>query len=284
MAGAGGVVHLASLSSWDLIDSPEMRATVEDGTGNVLQAAHEQGQPRFVFVSSLTAVGASDEPRALDESTEFTLEDEPGLVYAQAKRRAESMCRRFFEAGLPVVIVNPGEVYGPNDHALVTAATLLDFARSSPVLVCRGGVSVVHVEDVSLGIVRALESGCPGERYILGGENLTVRELASLTLEVIGVRKRIVSVPNGLIRALTKVATTLSIPLPYNPKLIPYVTRFWFADASKASRELGVTFRSARDTLASTVEWLRAAGHIEGTTESGARPAGREARVAGAAN
>jgi dihydroflavonol-4-reductase len=264
MRGATGVVHLASLSSWDLIDSPEMPATVEGGTRNVLRAALEGGsRPRVVFVSSLTAVGATEEPRALDESAEFNLTRERGLVYAQAKRRAEGVCAEFHRAGLPVVIVNPGEVYGPNDHALVTAATLLDFARSSPVLVCRGGVSVVHVDDVALGIVSALERGRSGERYILGGENLTVREIAALTLELVGIKRRIVSVPNVLIRAVTKVATTLAVPLPYNPKLIPYVTRFWFADTTKARRELGVTFRPARDTLAATIEWLGEVGHIQ---------------------
>jgi dihydroflavonol-4-reductase len=102
-----------------------------------------------------------------------------------------------------------------------------------------------------------------GERYILGGENLTIRQAAQLTLDLLGMRKRIVTLPNGLIRLLTKVAVTLSVPLPYNPKIIPYATRYWFADSSKAQRELGVTFRPARDTLASTIEWLVTAGHID---------------------
>jgi dihydroflavonol-4-reductase len=266
MKGASGVVHLASLSSWDLIDAPEMGETILDGTRNVLQAAQELGRPRVVFVSSLTAVAASTDPRPVDESSEFTLDGEPGLRYAQSKRRAEQICLEFCREGLPVVIVNPGEVYGPDDHALITAANLLDFARSNPVLVSHGGVSVVHVEDVALGIVRALEKGRPGERYILGGENLSVRQLAELTLQLLGMRKRIVSVPNVLVRALTKVAVALSIPLPYNPKLVPYVTRFWFADASKAQRELDVTFRPARDTLESTIDWLVRAGHVERST------------------
>jgi dihydroflavonol-4-reductase len=267
MKGASGVVHMASLSSWDLIDAPEMGDTIESGTRNVLQAAQELGRPRVVFVSSLTAVAASNDPRPVNESSEFTLEGEPGLRYAQAKRRAEQICLEFCRAGLPVVIVNPGEVYGPNDDALITAANLLDFARSNPVLVSHGGMSVVHVEDVALGIVRALEKGRPGERYILGGENLTVRQLAELTLQILGMRKSIVPVPNVLIRVLTKMAVALSIPLPYNPKIVPYVTRFWFADSSKAQRELDVTFRPARATLESTIDWLVRTGQIERSTD-----------------
>jgi dihydroflavonol-4-reductase len=275
MEGCTGVVHLASLSSWTLIDSPEMSATVEDGTRNVLQAAQEHDVPRVVFVSSLTAVGASGEPRVQDEFSTYTLADEPGLLYSQAKWRAERTCAEFCRAGLPVVVVNPGEVYGPNDHALITAANLLDFARSDPVLVCKGGISVAHVDDVALGILRALDRGRAGERYILGGENLTVRELAALTLELVDMRKRIVSVPNGVIRAVTRVATALSIPLPYNPKLIPYVTRFWFADSSKARKELGVEFRSARDTLAATLAWLEEAGHLRAGPAAPSATAGR---------
>ena len=79
--------------------------------------------------------------------------------------------------------MNPVEVYGPKDEAMVTAGNLIDFAQSNPVLVCNGGTSVVFVDDVALGIIRALEKGRSGERYILGGDNLTVRELAELSLD-----------------------------------------------------------------------------------------------------
>ncbi len=254
MEGASGVIHLASLSSWDLIDSPEMRAVVEDGTRNVLQAARDHGGLRVVFVSSLTAVGATPEPRPLDESCEYNLASEDGLAYSQYKHRAEAICRDFFQAGLPVVIVNPAEVYGPNDTSFITAGNLLDFARSNPVLVCNGGTSVAHVEDVALGIVRALEKGRPGERYILGGENLTLRQLAEVSLDLMGKRSRVVTVPNGVLRAVTRMATSLKLPLPYNPKVIPYATRFWFADASKARRELAYQPRSLQEGLTETLE------------------------------
>jgi dihydroflavonol-4-reductase len=165
--------------------------------------------------------------------------------------------------GVPVVIVNPGEVYGPNDTALITACNLIDFAKSKPVLVCNGGTSVVYIDDVALAIVRAMEKGKPGERYILGGENLTVRQLAELSLELLGQKKSIVQVPNGVIKALAAVGTALHIPLPFNPHVIPYATRFWFMDSSKAQRELGVSFRPARATLEPTLKWLKDSGRIQ---------------------
>ena len=263
MAGCGAVIHLASLSSWDLIDSPEMKDVVLGGTRNVLEAAAALGNPRVLVVSSGTAVGATPEPAPLDESAPYNLASERGLTYSHYKHQAEALCSEAVARGQDVVNVNPAEVYGPNDTALVTASNLVDFAKSNPVLVCHGGTSVAFVDDVALGIVRAMERGRAGERYILGGPNVTYEELAQETLSILGKRARVWVLPNPLIRAVTRVATGLRIKLPYNPLVIPYATRYFFMDSSKAQRELGVSFRSARATLEPTLAWLREAGHIQ---------------------
>lgn len=263
MEGCEGAIHLASPSSWNDIDSPLMSEVVEGGTRNVLEAARKAGNKRVVFVSSVAAINGSESAQVFDEASAFTLDDAK-LSYCRHKRQAERMCKQIgASSGLPVVIVNPAEVYGPYDTALITAGNLIDFAKSSPVMVCNGGTSVVHVEDVATGMVRALERGRPGERYILGGENLTIRQLAELTLELIPRKARIVAVPNGVIRGISTAATVAHIPLPFNPKVIPYATRFWFVDNGKARRELGVEFRGARETLAPTIKWLKEAGHIK---------------------
>jgi dihydroflavonol-4-reductase len=261
LAGCDGVVHLAGLSSWDLIDSPAMKEVTEQGTRNLLQAARVAGVKRFVFVSSATAINASEQPKVFDETAPFEL-DKSGLNYAVHKHAAEQMCLAFNTEGLPVVIVNPTEVYGPHDTDLITAGNLVDFAKSSPVMVCSGGTSVAYVDDVALGTVRALERGRPGERYILGGENMHVKDLAALTLDILGQKKRIMTLPNSVVRGLAKGALGLGIPMPFNPRVIPYATRYWFVDSSKATRELGVTFRSARDALTPTLAWLKETGRI----------------------
>jgi dihydroflavonol-4-reductase len=260
-AGCQATIHLAGISSWDEIDSPALRQVVEDGTRNVLQAALALSGHRVIFVSSVTAVNGSDRPEVFTESSQFTLDD-PELKYALAKRNAETQCRKALVQGVPVVVVNPAEVYGPSDSAFVTAGNLVYFVRSNPVLVCSGGTSVAYVDDVAAGIVAALAKGRPGERYILGGENLTIRQLAGLCLQLVGRRPRIVTLPNHLIRRVTRIATKLRVPLPYNARVIPYATRYWFVDGSKAQRDLGVKFRDARATLAPTIAWLKEAGHI----------------------
>lgn len=256
--GCDGAVHLASLSNWNDIDSPLMDEVVKGGTRNVLEAARAAGNKKVVFVSSATAINGSEEPQVFDESAAFTLDDKK-LSYARHKRDAEKMC---LDSGVPVVIVNPAEVYGPQDTGMITAGNLVDFAKSSPVMICDGGTSVVHVDDVAMGIVRALERGRPGERYILGGENLTIRQLAELSLDLMGRKASVVKLPKSVIRSVASAASFARIPLPFNPKVIPYATRYWFVDNQKARTELGVDFRSARDTLAPTVSWLREAGHI----------------------
>lgn len=253
------VVHLASPSSWQDINSPKLDEIVIDGTRNVLRAAEPRGK-RVVFCSSVTALGGAREPTVLDESTDAVPGEE--LRYARAKREAEQLCRDAAERGTDVCIVSPAEVYGPGDHDLVTAGNLVDFAKSNPVLVCNGGTGVVHVDDVAEGTVRALTYGRSGERYILSGDNLTIRELAELTLRLLGKRAPIVTVPNPVLKGITRAATALRIPLPFEPATIPYATLYWLADNRKAREELGVEFRDAEQTLAPTLEWLRESGHI----------------------
>ncbi len=260
-AGCDGVVHLASPSSWNDINSPLLEAVVQEGTANVLAAAREAGA-KLVFCSSITAIAASSEPVVFDETSEFNLTD-PRLRYAHSKHAAELLCRQAAAEGQPVVTVNPGEVYGPNDKGFITAGNLVDFAKSNPVLVTRGGATVVYVDDVALGIVRALERGRAGERYILTGENLTIPELAKLTLRLLGLSRPVWALPTPVISAMTSAATALHIPLPFNASVIPYAVRYWYMSNRKATEELGVSFRPAAEALAPTLEWLKQAGHIK---------------------
>jgi dihydroflavonol-4-reductase len=259
MRGCGATIHLAAPGGWVKDEASMLRDVIEGGTRNVLNAAREIGDHRVIVVSSTAAINGSETPQLFDEQTDFTVRD-PALGYAHAKHRAEILARQAHENGLSVVIVNPAEVYGPGDTALGTASNLIDLATARPVLVCRGGTNVVHVADVSAGILGAMLRGRSGERYILGGENLTIRQLAELVLELVGRHASIVSLPNRLARLLSRVAMRMRIPLGYNPHVVPYATRYWFVDNAKARRELGVTFRDARETIGSTLSWLKRIG------------------------
>ncbi len=262
MFGCDAVVHLAGLSNWKDINSPLMEEVVVKGSRHVIDTACFLGNLRTVFVSSVAAINGTKTAEIQNENSPCTLNLKK-FTYSRAKIAAEQQCLKAYSKGLPVVIVNPGEVYGPNDTGLVTAGNLVDFAKSSPVLTCQGGTSVVHVDDVADGIIAAMKQGQPGERYILGGDNLTVRDLAKLTLELLKQKqKRILQVPNWTLQSAGALASSLSLPFPINPAVIPYATRYWMMDNSKAARELGIRFRNARQTLEPTLEWLKSEHHI----------------------
>jgi dihydroflavonol-4-reductase len=258
-AGCDGCVHLAGVSSWDEIASPEVEEVVVEGTRRLLGVVAKVPGLRFVYVSSAAAVNGSEGPSVFDETAPFGL-DGSGLRYALAKHAAEELVLEAARDGLHAVIVNPGETYGPDDDEWVTAGPIRDVLRSWPALAVRGGASVVHVDDVAAGIVAALERGRAGERYILGGDNLAVAEIVRTALRAAGKRKPVVVVPAAVLRAVVRICRLLRLPPPLPPDLVGYACRYWFVDSSKAKRELGYSPRPAPETLASVVGWIRSAG------------------------
>ena len=263
MAGCDGVLHLASIASWSAIDSSEMEAVVVGGTANVLTAARRAGNLRMVYVSSAAAINGTPAPCVQDESASFNL-DPRQFAYAAAKRRAEDLVGAAAADGLSATIVNPVEIYGPEDTFLVTAGNVLEWLKSRLVLVCNGGTAIVHVDDAAAGVIAAWHHGRCGERYILGGENLTLVELARLSLDCAGFTMRPVStLPTGPVRAAARLSRWLRLPFPVPPALIPYATRYWYFSSAKAERELGLHFRPAKAVIESTVDWLVKAGHLD---------------------
>jgi dihydroflavonol-4-reductase len=260
--GCTHAIHLAAIVNWRDMESRDMTDIALAGTGNVLRAAREFGCSRTIYVSSIVAIGSSESPRLFNEKSTPSAGMEK-LKHAKTKMLAEQLCIEAARDGQDVVIVNPGEVYGPKDILMVTSGNLVDFANSSPVLVCAGGTAIVHVEDAANGILAALEKGHAGERYILGGENLTVRELAELTLRILKRNTRVIQLPNSVVRFLAWMGRHLRLPLPFNPQVIPYATRYWFMDNTRARNELNLRFRSPEETLRPTLQWLLEQGYIE---------------------
>jgi dihydroflavonol-4-reductase len=261
MEGVTGCIHLAAIVAWSLMQSPVLDETIIEGTRNVLDAIVSNGRVRLVYVSSAIAINASNEPRVFDESSPFELLDTP-MRYAIAKHKAEQLVNEYLKNGLDAVIVNPAEVYGPNDTSMTTACNIRDFLTNYPCLACRGGTAITHVDDVADGIVKAFEHGVAGERYILGGDNVTIEELARLTLAIAGQKKPVLRLPNRLLIAVVQTLERLKLPSPVVPGVLDYATRYSFMDSSKARRELGYTPRPAREVIAPVVEWLKTAGYV----------------------
>ena len=171
------------------------------------------------------------------------------------------------QAGLPVVVLNPAEVYGAHDTAMVTAGNLKAFLCDPVVLLPRvGGTSICAVEDVAAACVAALTRGRPGERYILGGPNLSVLQLARTTLRLGGerhARKPILRLPAWLLLGAVRLLAKLRLPVPVEPGVLSFAVLYWFVDSSKATAELGYRQRSPEETLAPVVAWLHEGGHFK---------------------
>jgi dihydroflavonol-4-reductase len=163
------------------------------------------------------------------------------------------------------VILNPAEVYGARDTGLVTAGNLKAFLCDPVVLLPRvGGTSICAVEDVAAACCAALTRGRPGQRYILGGPNLSVEQLARTTLRLAGGRhraKRLLRLPAWLLLGAVRLLAALRLPVPVEPGVLAFAVLYWFVDSSKAEAELGYRQRTAEDTLAPVVAWLLEAGH-----------------------
>jgi dihydroflavonol-4-reductase len=246
MKGCNGVMHLASLSNWKDIKSSKMPQVVIEGSKKVLDAAQANGNIKTVYVSSSTAVDGTDDNRILNEDSPLTLPKNKHYTYAHAKKEVEEYCKQRAQAGQPIVIVNPTEVYGPYDYDKITCGNLIDFATTKTVQLAKGGTSIVYVDDVAAGIIAAYEKGRSGERYILGSDNMEFEDLDKVSLDL-----------------LAWMSKTFGINMGFEPAVIPYAVKYWFVDNSKAKKELGVTFRGAKEILEPTLKWVKEEGLLD---------------------
>lgn len=252
------VVHAAaSVGNREGLGDLQTAVNVE-GTRNVVLACRRHGVRRLLHVSSVAAVGLLDRPGPpADESFPWNLE-RSGLRYHLSKRQAEAAVQEGVQAGLDAVIVNPGSACGPFRGGFRGNELFEGVVRRRIVPYFRGGRDVVHVGDVVEGILGALDRGRTGERYILGGENLTYRRIAELVAGHLGVRRVLVPVPGlvtGLAASILEPLGRLSGRPPRITRATHYcASRFAFYDSGKARRELGFAPRPFMDIVSEYVE------------------------------
>ena len=203
LEGCDAVIHGAAIYEVGIPES-EHRAMYEAnvlGTENVLRAALDAKTPKVVYVSTVGAFG-NTHGEVVDETYEH-----PGAsftsYYEQTKYEAHQVAKRLIaEEGLPCVIVQPGGVYGPDDHSAIGNQINQFLAGRMPLLAFPDlGMNMVHVEDVAAGILLALDKGELGEAYVLGGEITTMRELIATVGRVAGKKPPTRAIPTGLLKA-----------------------------------------------------------------------------------
>lgn len=267
LAGCDWVFHVAALYSyWGHSWDEFYQANVE-GTRRVMQAAQEAGVARVVYTSSVAVLGLPKDGSPGDEDTPSSLAD---MVsdYKRSKFLAEEVVRGFAARGLPVVIVNPSTPVGVGDHRPTpTGKIILDYLNGRMPAYVDTGLNVVDVEDVALGHQLAAERGRVGERYILGGENLTLSQILDLLAEISGRPRVRVRVPHVVAQAWSYLDVALA---RLNPRHVPSATpdttrlsrKHTFFTPAKAVCELGLPLTPAREALRKAVEWYRAHGYV----------------------
>ncbi len=266
MSGCGWAFHVAALYAyWGYPWETFYRTNVE-GTRRVLEAAASAKVDRIVYTSSIATLGLPRGDEPADEDTPVALEDKIGH-YKRSKFLAEQVARQAAAHGLPVVIVNPAAPVGVGDHKPTpTGQMIVDFLKGRMFGYVDTGLNIVDVDDVAAGHVLAAERGRVGERYILGGENLSLKQVLDLLAEVSGrppVRRRI---PHGVALAWSYVDVAWArLDRRHVPAATPEKVRLSrqkeYYDSSKAEREIGYVHRPAREALRKAVAWYRANGY-----------------------
>ncbi len=263
--GCGEVYHAAALYSHWQSDPSHFRRVNVQGTRNLFEACLEAGAPRVVYTSSTAALGAHGKTPA-NETAQFNLAD-TGDPYYASKCEAEQVAVEFATKGLPVVIVNPTNPIGPRDiKPTPTGGLILSVLKKQLPGYVDGGINLVDVDDVAVGHVQAMERGKPGERYILGNTNLSIKEYFELIAEVGGGRAPALQIPlqmavatAALYEAMARV--TKKPPLT-SVTWVKIGSHYSFWDSSKAIRELGLPQTPIRESLKRAIEWFRARGYL----------------------
>lgn len=250
--GRDAVFHAAAhLSYWGK-HKDILRAANIAGTQNVAASCLRGGVGKLVHVSSVAAIGITeDRHKPASEDFQFNLANLP-YGYHNSKKQAENAVLAAVENGLNAVIVNPASIWGPHGDFYRGSEIVRKVRRSRFVPYFTGGICVVHVDDAVDGIVRAFDRGRSGERYILGSENVTLKDVASRAAKKQGVNVRLLPVPRPVTLASALVFESLALITKRRPP-ITFTThrcagRFHYYDSSKAKRELGFSPRGL-DTI-----------------------------------
>jgi len=266
MVDCAWVFHVAALYSfWGHPWNDFYQANVE-GTRRVLEVAQQQGIDRIVYTSSIAALGVNKDGSPATEDTPGTLADRIG-PYQRSKFLAEEVARNLARQGLPVVIVNPSSPVGIGDHKPTpTGQIIVDFLNGRIFGYVDTGLNIVDVEDVAAGHLLAAERGQVGQRYILGGENLTLKQILDLLAELSGRPQVRLHIPHWVAQCWSYVDMMMAKLNPHHtpaatPDKVRLSRRYEFFNPGKAVRELGLPQTPARVALRKAVEWYRAHGY-----------------------
>jgi len=260
--GVNALYHVAADYRLWIPDPAAMEAANVQGSVNVIRAALEGGASRVVYTSSVAVLKPHASGASANEDTPTTEADMIG-AYKGSKFRAERAVRALAEKeGAPVVIVNPSTPIGPRDiKPTPTGRLIVEAAAGRMPAYVDTGLNVAHVDDVAAGHLLAFDLGQPGERYILGGENLTLAQILAEVAALMGRRPPRVSLPHTLIMPFAMAAEAVARVTGKEPFAtvdgLRMAKKRMFFTSAKAEKQLGYSARPARAAIAGAVAWFR---------------------------
>jgi dihydroflavonol-4-reductase len=270
MQGMDAVYHCGGMvARWS--DPQRMIASHIQGTRHVLDAALEAGVGRLIYTSSVAALGVpsvkpspGDDIPLLDETHSWNY-DPASWPYGYGKHMAEQELLTSLDQGTQIVILNPSAVFGPGDVHRAETGIVARLSRRGLPVTLPGGLNVVHIEDVIEGHMAALHRGRSGERYILGGYNLSLREMMETIAAAAGTSPPRLTIPLALVRPIARLVLWMhrSEAIHLRAEMLHLAGYYFYYDTSKAMHALGLgpprTFSAAVQAYLDWLEHLKPA-------------------------
>lgn len=267
-SGCRYVFHVAAdYRIWVPDPAAMLKANVE-GSVAMMHAAASAGVERIVYTSSVAALGQIGDGTLAHEATPTDEADFVG-IYKKSKYQAERAVLALARTeGLPIIVVNPAAPVGPRDiKPTPTGKMILDAAAGRVPAYIDTGLNIVHVDDVAMGHALALEKGRVGERYVLGGENMLLKDILMLVASVTNGRPPLIRLPEAVVwpvaYAMEKLAPLLGITPMMTRDHLKMARKKMFYSSAKATAELGYQTRPVRLAIEDAVAWFRLNGMLK---------------------
>jgi dihydroflavonol-4-reductase len=268
LEGCQVLFHVAASYTFWSPDPGQIYRTNVGGTENILTAARKQGIEKIVYTSSESTLRINGHGALGNEAALADPEELPG-GYKRSKCLAERLALNMCQEGLSLVVVNPTTPIGPYDvKPTPTGKVIVDFLNGKMPACVNTGLNIVDVEDVARGHILALEKGRIGERYVLGGRNLTFRQILSILQDVTGIEAPRLDIPIWLALGAAHFDEFLEVKLLKKPPRIPVAAvkaarKFRHFDCAKAIRELGLPQTPVEESFAKAVRWFQENGYVK---------------------
>jgi dihydroflavonol-4-reductase len=264
LGGCGALFHVAADYRLGAPDPRQLYSTNVEGTRSILLAARHAGVERTVYTSSVATMGIPSDGSPGDEQTPVSLEAMIGH-YKRSKFLAEKVALEAAQAGQPVIIVNPSTPVGPGDvKPTPTGRLVLDAAAGRMPAYVDTGLNIVHVDDVAAGHLLAFQRGRTGERYILGGEDMTLQEILTYIAKLVGRQPPRVRLPYAAVLPIAYLAEVWSRVSGRSGRItlegVRLARKRMFFSSAKAARELGYRWRPPAEAFDDAVRWFRERG------------------------